>query len=105
VRTGRKAEEGVEMRSARAEGAGKNPAEYAPGAHVCPRADSNPEAQELLEQIVAPENMRKDWRRVKHTAVQIPNLNVEIGFKASCGTVIAVGVMLGCCGSNDGVAY
>jgi RNA-directed DNA polymerase len=67
VRTDRKAEEGVEKRSACAEGTGRNPGEYAPGAYVCPRAGgcSDPEAQELLEQIVAPENMRKAWKQVK----------------------------------------
>lgn len=67
MRTERKAEEGVEKRPACAEGAGRNPGEYAPGAYVCPRAGgrSDPEAQELLEQIVAPENMRKAWKRVK----------------------------------------
>jgi RNA-directed DNA polymerase len=67
VQTGRKAEEGVEMRSACAEGPGRNPGEYAPGAYVCPRAGehSDPEAQELLEQIVAPENMSRAWKQVK----------------------------------------
>jgi RNA-directed DNA polymerase len=67
VRTGRKAEEAIETRPACAEGAGQNPAEYAPGAYVCPRAEgnSNPEAQEFLEQIVAPENMRRAWKQVK----------------------------------------
>lgn len=55
------------MRPACAEGTGRNPGEYAPGAYVCPRAQgcSDPEAQELLEQIVAPENMRLAWKQVK----------------------------------------
>ncbi len=67
MRTERKAEEGVEMRPACAEGTGQNPGEDALGASVCPRAggNSNPEAQELLEQIVAPENMRRAWKQVK----------------------------------------
>jgi len=67
VRTEQKVEEAVEMRPACAEGTGRNPGEYASGAYVCPRTggDSNPEAQELLEQIVAPENMRKAWKQVK----------------------------------------
>jgi RNA-directed DNA polymerase len=67
VRTERKAEEGAEMRSACAEGTGRNPGEDATGVSVCPRAggNSNPEAQELLEQIVAPENMRRAWKQVK----------------------------------------
>lgn len=66
VRTERKVEEGAEMRSTRAEGTGRNPGEDARGTYVCPRAggNSNPEAQELLEQIVAPENMRKAWKQV-----------------------------------------
>ncbi|MDF7822453.1 group II intron reverse transcriptase/maturase [Pontiellaceae bacterium B12227] len=67
MRTERIVEESVEMRSACAEGTGRNPGEYALGAMVCPRAGgrSAPEAQELLEQIVASENMRKAWKRVK----------------------------------------
>lgn len=67
MRMERKAEEGVEKRTARAEGTGRNPGEYAMGAYVCPRAggNSNPEAQELLEQIVAPENMRRAWKQVR----------------------------------------
>lgn len=67
MRTERKAEEGVEMRPACAEGTGRNPGESAPGASAGPRAEgsSNPEAQELLEQIVAPENMRRAWKQVK----------------------------------------
>jgi len=67
VRTERKAEEAAGKRSACAEGTGRNPGESAPGAYVCPRAGehSDPEAQELLEQIVAPENMRKAWKQVK----------------------------------------
>ena len=67
VRTGRKAEETAEMRSACAEGTGRNPGEYAPGAYVCPRVEGSsvPGALALLEQIVAPENMRKAWKQVK----------------------------------------
>jgi len=67
VRTERKAEEGAGKRPACAEGTGRNPGEYAAGALGCPRAggSSNPEAQELLEQIVATENMRKAWKRVR----------------------------------------
>lgn len=67
MRTERKAEEGVERRPACAEGTGQNPGEDALSASVCPRAggNSNPEAQELLEQIVAPENMRRAWKQVK----------------------------------------
>ena len=67
MRTERKAEEGVGMRPACAEGTGRNPGEYAPGACVRPRAQgcSDPEAQQLLEQIVAPENMRRAWKQVK----------------------------------------
>jgi RNA-directed DNA polymerase len=67
VRTDRKAEEGVEKRTACAEGTGRNPGESATGALNCPRAGghSNPEAQELLEQIVATENMREAWKRVR----------------------------------------
>jgi RNA-directed DNA polymerase len=67
VRTEQKAEEVAEKRSACAEGTGRIPGEYAAGADGCPRAGggSDPEAQELLEQIVAPENMRKAWDRVK----------------------------------------
>jgi len=67
VRTERRAEETVEMRSACAEGTGRNPGEDVPGASVCSRAGgiSNPEAQQLLEQIVAPENMRSAWNQVK----------------------------------------
>lgn len=67
MRAERKVEEGAEMRSACAEGTGQNPGENALGAYVCPREEesSNPEAQELLEQIVAPENMRRAWKQVK----------------------------------------
>lgn len=67
MRTERKVEEGAEMRSACAEGTGQNPGENALGAYVCPREEesSSPEAQKLLEQIVAPENMRRAWRQVK----------------------------------------
>ena len=67
MRTDRKAEEGVEKRVACAEGTGRNPGEYATGALGCPRAggSSDPEAQELLEQIVATENMREAWKRVR----------------------------------------
>lgn len=67
MRTDRKAEEGAVMRVACAEGTGRNPGEYAPGASGCPRAggSSDPEAQELLEQIVAAGNMRNAWKRVK----------------------------------------
>ena len=38
-----------------------------PQATVCPRAggNSNPKARQLLEQIVAPENMRNAWSQVK----------------------------------------
>lgn len=55
------------MRSACAEGTGRNPGEYAMGAYVCPRAEGSfdPEAQALLEQIVAPENMKRAWKQVK----------------------------------------
>ena len=55
------------MRPACAEGTGQNPGEDALGAPVCPRAGgiSNPESQQLLEQIVAPENMRRAWKQVK----------------------------------------
>lgn len=55
------------MRSACAEGTGRSPGEHATGATVCPRAgdSSDPEAQELLEQILAPENMRSAWKQVK----------------------------------------
>ena len=67
VRTGRKAEERAQMLSARAEGGGRNRPEQAQGVYVLPRAtgSSDPEAQALLEQIVAPENMRRAWRQVK----------------------------------------
>ena len=67
VRAELKVEETVAMRSACAEGPGRNPGEYASGAYVCPRAEgsSDPEAQALLEQIVAPENMKRAWKQVK----------------------------------------
>lgn len=67
MRTERKAEEDAEIYPACAEGTGRHPGEHASGADVCPRARgcSDPEAQELLEQIVAPENMRRAWRQVK----------------------------------------
>ena len=67
VRTGRKAEERAQMLSARAEGGGRNRPEQAQGVYVLPRAtgSSDPEAQALLEQIVAPENMRRAWQQVK----------------------------------------
>lgn len=67
VRSGRKAEERAEMLPACAEGAGPNPVEQAHGVYVCPRAGGSPdpEAQALLEQIVARENMRRAWRQVK----------------------------------------
>lgn len=67
MRAERKAEEGAGMHPACAEGTGRNPGEYAPGAYVCPRAQggSDPEAQDLLEQIIAPENMRRAWEQVK----------------------------------------
>ena len=67
VRTELKVEEGAEVRPASAEGTGQNPGEDATGAYVCPRAGGNstPETQEVLEQIVAPENMRRAWKQVK----------------------------------------
>ena len=67
MRTDRKAEGITEMWSACAEGTGRNPGEYAAGAYVCPRAgeSSDPEALALLEQIVAPENMKRAWKQVK----------------------------------------
>lgn len=67
MRAERKAEEDAGMHSACAEGTGRNPGEYAPGVYVCPRAQgcSDPEAQDFLERIIAPENMRRAWSQVK----------------------------------------
>lgn len=67
VRTGRKAEDCAEMRDAYVEGAGRNPGEYTTGASGCPRAgiSSDPETQELLEQIVSSENLHRAWKQVK----------------------------------------
>lgn len=67
MRTDQKAEKDAEKRVAHAEDTERNSGEYALGALNCPRARgcSDPEAQELLEQIVASENMRNAWKRVK----------------------------------------
>lgn len=67
VRAERKAEDCAETRNANAEGTGRKPGEYESGALDCPRAGTtpDPEAQELLEQIVASENLHRAWKRVK----------------------------------------
>ena len=67
MRADRKAEDRAEIRDADSEGTGRKPGGYEPGALGCPRARSapDPEAQEILEQIVASENLHRAWKRVK----------------------------------------
>ena len=57
----------MNQRSASATDPGRNPGVHAPGTCVGPwaEANSNPESQQLLEQIIARENMRKAWKQVK----------------------------------------
>ena len=67
MRADRKAEDGAEMRDADSESTGRKPEGYESGALGCPRAGTapDPESQELLEQIVASENLHRAWKRVK----------------------------------------
>lgn len=65
VRTGRTAESG--RSHARAENSGRNTVEQACGVEYCPCVRSNPDPlnQQLLEQMIDPENMRRAWKQVR----------------------------------------
>ncbi len=54
-------------RDAEAEGAGRNPAEYAIGAQGRPwvKGSSDPQGEDLLARVVEPENMKRAWKQVK----------------------------------------
>jgi len=56
-----------EDRDAHAEGAGRNPAEYAKGVEARPWAkdNSDPQTVSLLEQVVETGNMQRAWKQVK----------------------------------------
>lgn len=63
------------------EGCGRYPCENAIGvvSRPCVGTDSNPSAQQLLEQVIESENMRLAWRQVKHNdgAAGVDGRNIE----------------------------
>ena len=82
VRTGRTAES--ERNRAPEESTGRNPGGYSRGVESCPCAENNsdPQNQQLLQQVVDGENMRRAWKKVKSNkgAAGVDGRSIETTF-------------------------